>query len=110
MIDKRLLVDSVTVSKVAELDKWGKQTYAAPVSLSPVRFDRELGAVGTGNHRSEDKPSVLLVYPKFCPVVLDETYLNGKVNDGYRDYIIRRIIPQAHPFKREVLCYEVEVV
>ncbi|MXQ49522.1 minor capsid protein [Streptococcus pneumoniae] len=110
MIDKRMLNDTVTIQKVEGKDKWGKETYSAPIVLSSVKFDRETSYVGTGNNRSESKPSVLMIYPIFSPIELDNSYLNGKVNDGERDYIIRKIIPQYHPFKKEVLCYEVEVV
>lgn len=110
MIDKRLLVDEVTIAKVESDDKWGKASYAEPITLSPIRFDRSLTFTGSANHRSESKPSVLFVYPKFCPIQLDDTFLNALVNDGKRDYIVRQIIPQYHPFKKTILCYEVEVV
>lgn len=110
MIDKRLLVDEVTLKKALGPDKWGKESYGAPEVLAPVRFDRVFAHIGTANHRSDNKPSVLLVYPRFCPVELDDSYLGAKLSDGDRDYIVRQIIPQCHPFKNEVVCYEVEVV
>lgn len=110
MIDKRLLVDTVAIAKVEEVDDWGKATYAEPVTLTPVRFDRSLERAGTGNHRSEAKPSVLFVYPKFCPIELDDSYLGAKVSHDDRDYIVRKVIPISHPLKKEIICYEVEVV
>lgn len=110
MIDKRILIDTVTIQKPTGKDKWGKDEQSAPLTLSPVKFDRNFDFTGTGNHRSESKPSVLLVYPMYCPVELDESYRGGTVNDGQRDYIIKQVIPQYHPFKKKVLCYEVEVV
>lgn len=110
MIDKRMLNDTVTITKPKGKDKWGKESQSELLTLSPVKFDCEDSYVGTGNNRSESKPSVLLVYPQFCPVELDKTFLGGTVNDGQKDYIIRKIIPQYHPFKKSVLCYEVEVV
>lgn len=110
MIDKRLLVDTVAIAKVAEVDSWGKVTYTEPVTLSHVRFDRNLERVGTGNHRSEAKPSVLFVYPKFCPIELDDSYLGAKVSHDDHEYIVKKIIPHPHPFKKAIFCYEVEVV
>ena len=110
MIDKRLLVDSVKIQKLQEKDKWGKEVYEKPLLLSPVRFDRVFSHEGTGNHRSESKSSVLLVYPRYCPVVLDQTYLGGRVLADGQEYLIRKVIPQYQPFTKKILCYEVEVV
>ena len=87
MIDKRMLVDTVTIQKPAgEKDGWGKVIY------------------------DENHFSVLMVYPKYTPIELDDSWLNGRVNDTHRDYIIRKIIPQYHPFKHTILCYEIEVI
>ena len=110
MIDKRMLVDIVTIQKVKSKDKWGKPEYDDPITLKDVKFDQSIELTGTANHRSESKPSVLLVYPKFCPIVIDSSFQEGIVGYDGREFIIRKIIPQKHPFKNEVLCYEVEVV
>lgn len=110
MIDKRMLVDTVTIQKPAELDGWGKQTYSEPVTLKYVRFDRSTAHTGSGQGRNEHNFSVLMVYPKYTPIELDDSWLNGRVNDTHRDFIIRKIIPQYHPFKRTILCYEIEVI
>lgn len=110
MIDKRMLVDTVTIQKPAELDGWGKQTYSEPITLKHVRFDRSTAHTGSGQGRNEHNFSVLMVYPKYTPIELDDSWLNGRVNDTHRDYIIRKIIPQYHPFKHNILCYEIEVI
>nr|DAP40211.1 MAG TPA: Minor capsid protein [Caudoviricetes sp.] len=110
MIDKRMLVDTVTIQKPAETDKWGKETYSDPITLKNVRFDRSTSHAGSGQNRSENNFSVLLVYPKYTPIELDDSWLNGRVNDTHRDYIIRKIIPQYHPFNHKILCYEIEVI
>lgn len=110
MIDKRLLNDTVTIQKITGKDKWGNETYSEPMELLNVKFDREVGLVGTGSNRGETKASVLFIYPIYCPVTIDDSYKNGKINDGQRDFIIRKIIPQYHPFNKSILCYEVEVI
>lgn len=110
MIDKRMLVDTVTIQKTSDVDKWGKETYSDPIILKNVRFDRSVSHTGSGQARNEDNYSVLMIYPKYAPIELDDSWLNGRVNDTHRDYIIRKIIPQYHPFKHTILCYEVEVI
>lgn len=110
MIDKRTLTDSVQILKVLGKDDWGNQTYDFPLTLSPVRFDRNHEFQGLGNQRSESKPSVVLVYPKYCPVLIDDSFLGGKVTCDGVEYIVRKIIPQFHPFKKTVFCYEIEVI
>ena len=68
-IDKRTLIDSVTIQKVGSKDDWGKKTFLPPVLLSPVRFDRDFDAPGTINNPagkknpSYQKPGVIFVYP-----------------------------------------------
>ena len=104
VIDKRMLVDTVTIKKLTgETDVWGKVTYDEPTALKHVRFDRQFNV-------SEPKPSVLFVYPKYCPVVLDESFENGLINDGKRDYKIRSVIPVYYPRQDKVFCYEIEVI
>ena len=110
MIDKRMLVDTVTIQKPDESDKWGKETYSDPITLKYVRFDRSVSHTGSGADRSENNSSVLMIYPKYAPIELDDSWLNGRVADENRNYIIRKIIPQYHPFKKSILCYEVEVI
>lgn len=111
MIDKRMLVDTVTIKKLTgETDVWGKVTYDESATLKPVRFDRQFNVSGSTNNRSESKPSVLFVYPKYCSVVLDESFENGLINDGKRDYKIRSIIPVYYPRQNKVFCYEIEVI
>ena len=64
-IDKRLLVDTVTIQKpTGEIDGWGKLTLDALITLKPVRFDRQYQTQGTQNNRTASKPSVLFVNPK----------------------------------------------
>ena len=107
MIDKRMLVDTVTIQKPSSVDKWGKETFSEPITLKNVRFDRSMSHIGSGQNRNENKTSVLLVYPKITPIELDDSWLGGRVDEAF---IIRKIIPQYHPFKKTVLCYEVEVI
>ncbi len=110
-IDKRLLVDTVTIQKATgEKDGWGKAMLESPVTLSPVRFDRQYQVQGSQNNRKESKPSILFVYSKYCPVVLDDTYLNAIVNDGKRDYRVIALVPVAYPNRSKIFCYEVECV
>lgn len=108
-IDKRLLVDTVTIQKTtAEKDGWGKVMLESPVTLDPVRFDRQYQVQGTQNNRKESKPSLLFVYPKYCPVILDETFENAIINDGQREYRVTSIIPVSYPHNNKIFCYEVE--
>lgn len=110
MIDKRMLVDTVTIQKPASVDRWGKETYSDPITLKDVRFDRSVSHTGSGQNRNENNFSVLMVYPKYTPIDLDNSWVDGRVKDNNQDYIIRKIIPQYHPFKRTILCYEIEVI
>lgn len=110
-IDKRLLIDTVTIQKpTGEKDGWGKVVLDGPVTLTPVRFDRQYQVQGTQNNRQESKPSVLFVYPKHCPVVLDETFENAVINDGQRDYRVTKVIPVSYPHNNKIFCYEVECI
>lgn len=110
-IDKRLLVDTVTIQKTTEeKDGWGKVILESPVTLKPVRFDRQYQVQGVKNNRKESKPSVLFVYPKYCPVVLDDTFENAIVNDGKQDYRVTSVVPVSYPHKPKIFCYEVECI
>lgn len=116
MVDKRALVDSVTIQKQADKDDWGKESYSAPLLLSHVRFDRNYNAPGAINNPAGtktpmySKPSVLFVYTQYCNVQIDDTYRSGIIKDGDREYIINKIIPVYYPFKNKVYCYEIEVM
>lgn len=110
MIDKRMLVDTVTIQKPASVDKWGKETYSDHITLKNVRFDRSTSHTGSGQSRNENNFSVLMIYPEYTPIKLDNSWVDGRVNDTHRDYIIRKIIPQYHPFNHKILCYEIEVI
>ncbi len=111
MIDKRTLIDTVTIQKPSDKkDSWGKVILEDKITLSPVRFDRQFSIQGTQNNRKESKPSVLFVYPQYCPVVLDDSFENAIVNDGKRDYKVTAIIPVSYPHRQKIFCYEVECV
>ncbi|MEX2784448.1 putative minor capsid protein [Streptococcus sp. H49] len=110
-VDKRLLTNTVTIRKsTGEKDGWGKVTYDSPVTLSPVRFDRQVAVQGAANNRSQSKSGVLFVYPKYCPITLDDTYLNAVVNDGIRNYRITGITLVTYPHVNKIFCYEIEVI
>nr|DAE98571.1 MAG TPA: Minor capsid protein [Caudoviricetes sp.] len=111
MIDKRLLVDAVTIQKATgEKDGWGKVILESPVTLKPVRFDRQYQVQGTKNNRTESKPSTLFVYPKHCPVTLDDTFINAVIKDGQREYRVTSVIPVSYPHNSKVFCYELECI
>lgn len=116
VIDKRTLTDSITIQKVGAKDDWGKKEYLPPVYLNPVRFDRSFDAPGTVNNPagkknpSYQKPGVIFVYPQYCPVELDESYREGIVKDGSREYIVTKILPIMEPLRDKVYCYEIEVM
>ena len=110
-IDKRLLVDTVTIQKTTgEKDAWGKVMLESPVTLSPVRFDRQYQVQGTQNNRKEANPSLLFVYPKHCPVVLDKTFENAIINDGETEYRVITVIPVSYPHNKKIFCYELECI
>lgn len=110
-IDKRLLIDAVTIQKTTgELDGWGKETLEQPLTLKPVRFDRQYQVQGTQNNRIESKPSTLFVYPKHCPVTLDDTFVNAVIKDGQREYRVTSVTPVSYPHNNKVFCYELECI
>ena len=111
VIDKRMLVDTVTIKKLTgETDVWGKVTYDEPTTLKPVIFDMQINVSGSTNNPSETNPTVMFFNQKNCQVVLDESFENGVVNDGKRDYKIRSVIPVYYPKQDKVFCYEIEVI
>lgn len=110
-IDKRLLVDAVTIQKTTEeLDSWGKAVLADPIILSPVKFDRQYQVQGMQNNRKESKPSLLFVYPKYCPVVLDKTFENAIVKDKETEYRVTTVVPVSYPHNNKIFCYELECI
>ncbi|HEM2578478.1 TPA: minor capsid protein [Streptococcus suis] len=110
-IDKRLLVDTVTIQKTTEeKDAWGKVMLESPVTLSLVRFDRQYQVQGTQNNRKEAKPSLLFVYPQYCPIVLDKSFENAIINDGQTEYRVTTIVPVSYPHNNKIFCYEVECI
>lgn len=110
-IDKRLLVDTVTIQKTTEeKDAWGKVMLESPVTLSSVRFDRQYQVQGTQNNRKEAKPSLLFVYPQYCPIVLDKSFENAIINDGQTEYRVTTIVPVSYPHNNKIFCYEVECI
>lgn len=111
MIDKRLLIDSVTIEKVIERDEWGKEAYGSMLSLSPVRFDRSTTLKHNEQNAKDEierKPGVVFVYTKFCKVALDESYIGGRLTDGDQAYRVVGVIPISL-FKKQI-GYEIEVV
>ena len=110
MIDKRILPDSVTIKKSIGEDDWGKEAYSEPLLLSPCKFDRSFSRSGSGNHRSERNSSTVIVYPKYCPVELDKSFVGGFVEENGVSYVVKNIIPQYHPFTKKLLAYEIEVI
>ena len=45
MVDKRALVDSVTIQKQEDKDDWGKASYSDPLLLSNVRMHQALSTI-----------------------------------------------------------------
>lgn len=108
MIDKRMLTDTVKVSKKGTVNDFGDITYLEPVTLSDVRFDRNIGTVGTNNQKQRQKPSVIYVYPQFTKVIVDDSWIDAKVNDGDRDYIVKGFQPNY--LNGKLFSYEIEVI
>lgn len=107
MIDKRLLHDVVTVRKVEGKDDFGDVTYAAPLDIKPVRFDRSVAVVGTNNSKTRQKAGSIYIYPKFANVTVDDSWLGAIVNDGERDYLMTGYQPNY--LNGKIFSYEVEV-
>ncbi|HEO5305919.1 TPA: capsid protein [Streptococcus agalactiae] len=108
MIDKRLLTDSITVSKIGTVNDFGDITYLESIVLSDVRFDRNIGTVGTNNQKQRQKPSVIYVYPQFTKVIVDDSWIDAKVSDGDRDYIVKGYQPNY--LNGKLFSYEIEVI
>ncbi|WP_028125655.1 putative minor capsid protein [Eremococcus coleocola] len=110
MIDKRLLVDTVAVKLELEKDEWGSPVLGGPISLSNVRFDRSIKNDGSQNNRTQSKIGVIYVYPQYCPVTIDKSWMNALVEDEFGTYLIRDIIINRNPFNNKVFSYEIEVI
>ncbi|HEO7923641.1 TPA: capsid protein [Streptococcus agalactiae] len=108
MIDKRLLTDSITVSKKGAIDDFGDVTYLEPITISDVRFDRNIGTVGTNNQKQRQKPSVVFIYPQLTKVIVDDSWIDAKVSDGDRDCIVKGFQPNY--LNGKLFSYEIEVI
>jgi hypothetical protein len=111
MIDKRLLVDSAVVARVAGLDDWGKVIYVDQViELATVKFDRSSSLSGEKNERERTSAGVLFVYPEATPVIVDDTWLNAKVTIDGASYQITKYLSNKLPFRNKIFSYEIEVI
>ena len=110
MIDKRMLVDSVEVTLVGPPDKWGKQTELSTLKIENVRFDVATNANSSGRNSSINRVSTLFVYPKYCNVTVDDSWLDAKVIYAGHEYTIQSYETLLHPFNRQVFCYEIGVI
>lgn len=110
MIDKRMLVDSVEVTLVGTPDKWGKQTELSTLKIENVRFDVATNANSSGRNSNINRASTLFVYPKYCNVVVDDTWLDAIVIYAGHEYTVQSYETLIHPFNRQVFCYEIGVI
>lgn len=110
MIDKRMLVDSVAITLVGPPDKWGKQTELSTLTLGNVRFDVATNLNSANRNSNINRTSTLFVYPKYCNVTVDDTWLDAKVIYAGHEYIVQSYETLLHPFNRQVFCYEIGVI
>lgn len=110
MIDKRMLVDSVAITLVGPPDKWGKQTELSTLALNNVRFDVATNLNSANRNSNINRASTLFVYPKYCNVVVDDTWLDAKVIYDGHEYTVQSYETLIHPFNRQVFCYEIGVI
>ncbi|MDZ5557024.1 putative minor capsid protein [Enterococcus cecorum] len=110
MIDKRMLVDSVAITLVGPPDKWGKQTELSTLKIENVRFDVATNANSSGRNSSINRVSTLFVYPKYCNVVVDDSWLDAKVVHNGHEYTVQSYETLLHPFNMQVFCYEIGVI
>lgn len=108
MIDKRLLIDSVTIEKVVERDDWGKERFDGLLVLSPVRFDRAITLTHGGKEDTMRKPGVIFLYTRYCNVRLDDSYIGGRVVGNGQTYRVIGIVPIS--LYHKVIGYEIEVI
>ena len=109
MIDKRLLIDEVQVFLKSGPDGYGKEKEAEPILLKPVRFDRSVSVSGSSNTVTRQKVGTVFVYPKFCDVTIDDSWLGARLSDGVREYIVQGYTVN-HLFSKAVFSYEIEVI
>ncbi|MDK2844124.1 MAG: hypothetical protein PWP69_916 [Enterococcus sp.] len=110
MIDKRMLVDSVEVTLVGPPDKWGKQTELSTLALNNVRFDVATNLNSANRNSNINRTSTLFVYPKYCNVTVDDSWLDAKVIYAGHEYTIQSYETLLHPFSQRVFCYEIGVI
>ncbi|WP_171300840.1 putative minor capsid protein [Enterococcus cecorum] len=110
MIDKRMLVDSVAITLVGPPDKWGKQTELSTLTLNNVRFDVTTASNSSGRNSNINRTSTLFVYPKYCNVTVDDSWLDAKVIYAGHEYTVQSYETLIHPFNRQVFCYEIVVI
>lgn len=110
MIDKRMLVDSVKVTLVGPPDKWGKQTELSTLKIENVRFDVATNLNSANRNSNINRTSTLFVYPKYCNVVVDDSWLDAKVVHNGHEYTVQSYETLLHPFNRQVFCYEIGVI
>lgn len=115
MIDKRLLIDEVQVFLKFSAyirsgpDGYGKEKEAEPILLKPVRFDRSVSVSGSSNTVTRQKVGTVFVYPNFCDVTIDDSWLGARLSDGVRDYIVQGYTVNRL-FSKAVFSYEIEVI
>ena len=110
MIDKRMLVDSVEVTLVGPPDKWGKQKELSTLTLGNVRFDVATNLNSANRNSNINRTSTLFVYPKYCNVTVDDSWLDAKVIYAGHEYTIQSYETLLHPFSQRVFCYELGVI
>ncbi|MCJ0552249.1 minor capsid protein [Enterococcus cecorum] len=110
MIDKRMLVDSVEVTLVGPPDKWGKQKELSTLTLGNVRFDVATNLNSANRNSNINRTSTLFVYPKYCNVTVDDSWLDAKVIYAGHEYTIQSYETLLHPFSQRVFCYEIGVI
>lgn len=110
MIDKRMLVDSVEVTLVGPPDKWGKKSELITQTLDNVRFDVTTNLNSANRNSNINRTSTLFVYPKFCDVIVDDSWLDAKIIHNGHEYTIQSYETLLHPFSQRVFCYEIGVI
>ena len=57
-----------------------------------------------------NRTSTLFVYPKYCNVTVDDSWLDAKVIYAGHEYTIQSYETLLHPFSQRVFCYEIGVI
>ena len=105
-----MLVDSVEVTLVGPPDKWGKQKELSTLTLGNVRFDVATNLNSANRNSNINRTSTLFVYPKYCNVTVDDSWLDAKVIYAGHEYTIQSYETLLHPFSQRVFCYEIGVI